>query len=263
MKTAYIIVVGILDIVLLAVILVSASKQSKLPVNDGSTGSASQTSVTSVETVNSPVVSTDKPAELLPPATSPAETYASETPAVTTETELLTQTTTAATAPESTAAQTSPSAQNYSTDAYGEYADFGDTFLNGADGFIWNEIPNSAEQLTDFSQVTGGWKAYIVTSPDDHDYSVIYLLNIHISGTEKEALASFDWNYYLTPTGEEGIDPEPDSVFSGIWTKGMLVADGGGTVLLEQFYREGGRETALGKINFPDGTKGAIALVRP
>ena len=80
MKTAYIIVVGILDIVLLAVIVVSASKQSKLPVDDGSTGSAAQTSVTAVETVNSPVVSTDKPAELLPPATSPAETYASETP---------------------------------------------------------------------------------------------------------------------------------------------------------------------------------------
>jgi hypothetical protein len=241
MKRLYILLVTIIDIVLLAVILKSyfAEKNAQKPTAQSSSGAAVSQS-------------------------SDSRTTGTQTTQTTQSTGSVTQQTEAVS---DTAATTKASSgkQNYSTDAYAQYADMGDTFLNGSSGFVWQNLNGSAVKLTDFSAVQGGWKAYIVSSPDDVEHSVTYLMNIKLSGTPEKVTVTLDWDYfYVNYSGDEGHSSEEDSVYTGPWTSvGTVYAEGAGAVSLYEFDEQDGRQYGLGTVFWPDSTYGAIALVRP
>ncbi len=250
MKKVYIFLAVIIDTILLAVILKSYFSQKKetLPKAESSSNAA-VTQITTAGTVQS--------------ASRKTQITATETQAVPSQVPSQ-QTAKTDTLPAVTSGKNN-SKKSYSTDDYAQYQDMSGTFLNGSSGFVWQELTDHAEKLTDLSDVLGGWKAYIVSSPDDIEHSVTYLMNIKLSGTEKQVTVTLDWDYfYVNNSGDEGHSSEPDSVYSGPWTDaGTVYAEGAGAVSLYEFDYENGKQYGLGTVFWPDGTYGAIALVRP
>lgn len=236
MKKIYIILAAIIDAVLLTVILKSYASRNKTPQPDAA--SSSRASVT----------------QTLTTATQRTET-AQQT----------TQQASESAADSAAATGNGGSKISYSTDAFAQYQDMAGTFLNGSSGFVWQELSDKAEKLTDFSDVSGGWKAYIVSSPDDIAHSVTYLMNIRLSGSEKNVTVTLDWDYfYVNDSGDEGHSTEPDSVYTGSWdSAGKAEAEGMGMITLHDFYFDNGKQYGLGTVSWPDNTYGAIALVRP
>ena len=115
-----------------------------------------------------------------------------------------------------------------------------------------------------FSEILGGWKCYIL---DDSSYGSYAerLLNMRIEGTAKEITLTFDWYYTHMYNTDEGYDdPSPDSVFTGGINKdGYIETFGAGSAVLTDFFMKDGHQYAIGTMNWPDGTKGFIAITRP
>ena len=130
---------------------------------------------------------------------------------------------------------------------------------------LMGKAPSGVEKLVDFSEVTGGWKGYIIVDPEGKYDSVMeMLLNVQINGTESDASLTFDWSYiYMDTMGEGYEDSTPDSVFSGIWSEGGITAEGPGSLHLTDFYYAAGHEYAIGTLTSRDGVPASIMLVRP
>ena len=253
MKKLYIFLVAVIDAVLLAVILKSyfSEKNAQKPTAQNSSGTA---------------VSQGTGSRTEQTGTQQTQTIQTTQTTQSTQTSQKTaQTNSAAETKTTTKASSGGSKKNYSTNAYAQYADMGDTFLNGSSGFVWQNLTDKAVKLTDFSAVQGGWKAYIVSSPDDVEHSVTYLLNIPLSGTPEKVTVTLDWDYfYANYSGDEGHSNEADSVYTGPWTSaGTVYAEGAGAVSLFEFDEQDGKQYGLGTVFWPDNTYGAIALVRP
>lgn len=243
MKKIYIIVAGIIDLILLAVIVISAI--NKKPGTDKSDSYVSS-HTSSAET--EPDTDIYVP-EILQVQTEPSLTYPTETPPAETTADNV---------------NTEPDSADYSTDEFGDYSDMGGTFLNGENGFSWTDLSDSITPLTDLSSVTGGWKAYIVSSPWELEKSVAYLMNINISGSEEEVTVTMHWHYFsVYSSGESGISEQPDTFYTGTWQNGSLECYGDGMITLDSFCFDQGKEYATGSIKWGDGTSGAIALIRP
>lgn len=126
--------------------------------------------------------------------------------------------------------------------------------------------PAEPAAISDFSQVQGGWKAYIYTySVPGNEYaqSSEELLNVYVGGSEKKATLLFDWYYTRLESGESHENGQPDARYLGTWEGGTLEALGVGSVRLAKFWEEGGRQYAIGHIDWPDAMDAAIGMVRP
>ena len=115
-----------------------------------------------------------------------------------------------------------------------------------------------------FSEILGGWKCYIL---DDSSYGSYAerLLNMRIEGTTEEITLTFDWYYTHMYNTDEGYDdPSPDSVFTGGLNKDRYIETfGAGSAVLTDFFMKDGHQYGIGIMNWPDGTKGFIAITRP
>ncbi len=125
--------------------------------------------------------------------------------------------------------------------------------------------PSGVERLDEFEEVTGGWKAYIISDPENQfDAAMEMFLNVQIDGTADNAVLDFDWDYnYIWSLGEGAEDNNPDSVFSGSFEGGEISALGEGSVQMSCFYYANGHEYGIGTIMWPDGITGEVMLMRP
>lgn len=125
--------------------------------------------------------------------------------------------------------------------------------------------PEGRESLTDFDEVLGGWKCYLIDDPNGQfDSSLERLMVAYITGTPEEAVVTFDWFYtYDNALGEGFDDSSPDTDFTGSWTEGEIRAIGPGSVSLTDFWYLDGQERAVGMFMWPDGMPALIALARP
>ena len=127
------------------------------------------------------------------------------------------------------------------------------------------EAPSGVEKLEDFSEVTGGWKGYIIVDPEgEYDSVMEMFLNVQIDGTAEETAMILDWSYiYLGSSGEGQEDGTPDTGFYGSWADGVLNAEGPGSVTLTDFYYDAGYEYAIGSLTTRNGVPASIVLFRP
>ena len=154
-----------------------------------------------------------------------------------------------------------PDSYSMSTDGYPKLED-----IRGFDiSFGWIILTDTAQPITDPSLILGGWKAYMLCDPENKmDSTMEKFTNINISYGQSDMTVTVDWYYnYFSKLGEGADDNTPDSVFKGSFSDGQLEAVGSGRITLYGFYYQQGREYAVGRMIFQDGTEAVIALVRP
>lgn len=127
-----------------------------------------------------------------------------------------------------------------------------------------NGVWKDAVQFTDFDQMLGSWKAYIVYDPyHNMDSYAEEILNVELTGSAAEAHAVMDW--YIIYWGEEPYDvsTEEDSIFSGSYENGEWYLTGSGNIIISQFYIHEGKQYAFGSLLTPDGVIADLVLMRP
>ena len=128
----------------------------------------------------------------------------------------------------------------------------------------WLYITDQAIAITDFSLLTGGWRAVMYTDPDG-DGAVTDFMNIEISGSASDPVVTMHWGQRYFHNGGETVDESGSSTaFKGPYSGGVIDALGSGRITLKDFvYDPGtGTEYAVGEYIWPDGVKGIIGLVR-
>jgi len=243
---------GVIDIGLLAVILTSYQDQKQTAAYDAASTSESvisQNSVYSESSVPEQSSESENPSV-------PEQSSESETPSVP---ELASENANAA--PEQLSENIVESVgRDYDTSEKPAAGDFEWVTTDILQGFV----PDDAEPL-DFDEAAGGWKAYIVTDPDNAENAKVeQYLNAYIGGSESDVTVLLDWYYSYVYSMEEGYDdPSPDSQFTGSWENNGIQALGPGRLDILMFYCNKDREYAVGTIMWPDGMNGVITLVRP
>ena len=157
-----------------------------------------------------------------------------------------------------------PDASKMSTDESAESEDaYGFSWEGGKPQ--WKNLSSDAVEIEDLKYLTGGWKATIISDPENErgvccaDY-----MNISISGSKSAVELTMKWDERYYKNSGETIDVEDDdSVLTGQYSDGEISVTGAGSVTLNGFWYDGGKEYAVGTYIWPDGVTGYIALVRP
>ncbi len=143
-----------------------------------------------------------------------------------------------------------------------EDADFidwyvGDVFQNG--------VPENAEKITDFGSVTGSWKAMLYLDPgNENGRESIRLFNVFIDAGQEAPEMTVSWYavYWFEDDASYSEEDCPGILLTGAWSDGRFSLTGDAEVDITDFYRQNGKEYAVGSWN-DDGTEGYLALVRP
>ena len=129
---------------------------------------------------------------------------------------------------------------------------------------MWTGFSYEVRLISDFSQLTGGWKAVVVSNPETPSGSIVYYLNMDISGSEDAVTVVLDWDSWkLSSTGDLIGDPSTDSVYSGKWNSNSIYAEGMGSISIYDFYYDRGAQYGLATVFWPDNSYGVMAFVRP
>lgn len=141
--------------------------------------------------------------------------------------------------------------------------------IRDAEGFSWENgwtyLSTDAEQITDFSAVTGGWKAVIISDPFElrNSYTTDYM-NIHISGTAAKLDVTMNWGIRFFNSDGTSIDASGyPSALSGSYSDYTLTATGSGKLVITAFFKDNGKEYAVGNYTWPDGIVAYVGLIRP
>lgn len=206
------------------------------------------------EAAEPPTTEATEPPTTEPPATEPPTTEPPTTEPPTTEPPTTEAPTTEPTEPPY------PSWSVISTDAYPSLEDISGFDWTGT----WLTKTSEAVSITDTRVMRGGWKAYMVSDPQNvRDSLAEHFLNVYIDGTKYDLTITLDWyRTYIASLGESFEDSSPDSVFQGECHGGTIEAIGSGKLVLTGFYYENGKEYATGKYTWPDGVEAVIGLVR-
>ncbi len=145
-----------------------------------------------------------------------------------------------------------------------ERPDLGD-FLWYTEDVLYNGVPSDANIIDNIGPLTGSWKALIIYDPNnEHNSSAMEFLNIALAGAAESLSLTLDWYQIFWANEGESFDETDmeDGVFLGKWENGGLWASGAGTIRLTQFYKQSGKQYAVGTMDTPDGTPALVALVR-
>ncbi len=270
------IILGVLNVALLAVILVSliTGWRIKNPDENSNNNPTEQTSSAGEQSTKTPETQpstqkptsaptqkptqavTQKPTQKASEKTTQADTQKSTQKASEKPTQAATQAVT------DTEPVHTPDAESLSTSDYPSLADVQDFKFNVQTGKHNWSLPSSAVKLDEVSSVLGGWKAYMLTA--DGDDVTKHLFNINISASQNGTKLVCTWYYVLLGSENKTQDDNtPPSTFNGSWSDGTITATGTGKITLKDFYYDGSKEYAVGEFMWPDGTTAAIALVRP
>ncbi len=137
-------------------------------------------------------------------------------------------------------------------------------------GFSWRngfmDMSPDAVRIDDFSAITGGWKAHLITDPENRDDSYFDdYMNISISGTKQSANVAFAWHTRYLPSVDQYIDvSDTVTTFFGSFLDGRITAldTGMGKVEFTDFWFDNGKEYATGIYTWSDGVVGYIGLSR-
>lgn len=140
--------------------------------------------------------------------------------------------------------------------------------LRDAEGFSWENgwtyLSPDAEQLTDYSLLTGGWKATMISDPFElRDSLGTDYFNVSLSGNASSAEVTINWGLRILKSVGTVDDSGNKSSLSGKFSNGKLTAVGSGSITIEGFFYDNGKEFAVGTYTWPDGVVGYIGLIRP
>ena len=126
-------------------------------------------------------------------------------------------------------------------------------------------LPAGAERLTNFEEVEGGWKMYIIDDPyDEYGSDVERFCRCAIGEDANGKGIGIRWDYVFEYFEGPGVeDDTPDTFFYGTWEDGCLDALGPGRVTITDFWYLDEHEYAVGTMIWTDGTPAAVFLVRP
>lgn len=140
--------------------------------------------------------------------------------------------------------------------------------LMDAEGFSWDKgwtyLTSGKKQITDYSLLTGGWKATMTTDPFElRDSYAIDYFNVSFSGSKSSAKVTINWGLRILKSVGTVDETGSTSSMSGSFSGGKLTATGSGKISIDGFYYENGKEFAVGTYTWPDGVIGYIGLIRP
>ena len=181
---------------------------------------------------------------------------------------------------EPAAGHSSPDAQQYPSQQPGQQtqqpdaSDYATTERPDLGDFVWyvesvyfDGLPAGRTPVTGFSELTGGWKAYIWYDPDNVvDANGWDFLNIYVDGSASDASITLDW--YLMGMADTGSTLDvsflADTVLYGDYSHSMLSAgDPGYTIDITDFYYYNGKQYGVGYMTVESGEETYVALVRP
>ena len=151
-------------------------------------------------------------------------------------------------------------AQRFSTDEKPEFSDF--EWCYGQNGLI-KEQPTDGKTLPHSDQWVGGWKGFIVKTPNSADSKYIREVNnVDINIIEEKVTLTIRHHLYEV----EG-EVSDDSVTADFVSKGNVQDKGidvSGTqhIYIKSFWKADGHEYAVGELTEADGTEAYIALMR-
>jgi len=127
------------------------------------------------------------------------------------------------------------------------------------------KLPDGFERITNFEEVKGGWKLYIIDGPDGKYGTAMERLCRCAFGEDEDGLGiGIRWDYIHNNATDEGFDDNtPDSFYYGTWENGTLDALGAGSVKITDFWYKDGHEYAVGTMTWPDDIPAIMFLVRP
>lgn len=160
------------------------------------------------------------------------------------------------------ASQTSslPSSQNFSTTAKAGIMD--------AEGFSWNKgwtyLSSNAKPVSNFSELTGGWKAIMISDPLElmDSYATDYM-NVDITGSASLLTVTMNWGTRIAKQLGTVDASGSSSSMTGSYSNGEITAVGSGRITINSFCYDYGKEFAVGTYTWPDGVIGYIGLIRP
>ena len=160
------------------------------------------------------------------------------------------------------ASQTSslPSSQNFSTTAKAGIMD--------AEGFSWNKgwtyLSSNAKPVSNFSELTGGWKAIMISDPLElmDSYATDYM-NVDITGSASSLTVTMNWGTRIAKQLGTVDASGSSSSMTGSYSNGEITAVGSGRITINSFCYDYGKEFAVGTYTWPDGVIGYIGLIRP
>ena len=125
-------------------------------------------------------------------------------------------------------------------------------------------VPAGVQMLTSLGDVTGTWKAYLVSDPsNERNARSERSLAVSINVGQSAVMLDFDWDYIYIPSENKGYEEDAsDSIFRGSWEDGVLDAVGSGSVRLTAFWSQDGHQYGIGTMMWTDGVPATIALVR-
>ena len=127
----------------------------------------------------------------------------------------------------------------------------------------WLYITDEAEPIGDFSLLTGGWRAIMISDPNG---DVFYdFMNAELSGVKGKVTVTLNWADRYFQNGGATIDARGyPSDLNGTFDGKQIKAVGDGAIILVGFcYDPGtGLEYAWGEYTWTDGVKGYIGLIR-
>jgi len=230
--------------------------------DDPASGSDASSSVS--ENLESPAVPEETPSTLdtdgstVTPEETPSTSENADSPAITEEI---------------------PDAELHIQDPYEDYRGYlsGDEasledFFWFTEDVRWDGLPAGRNAITDFSDITGYWKAHteaIPTYPGEGEYWKWF--NVEISGNSDQATFTFHTRGFTAYDQETGriddISRDDGFFLNGSFSDGQLVvgtiAANGIELIIRDFYTLDGKQYAVGEIIYITNENDYIVLVRP
>jgi hypothetical protein len=126
-----------------------------------------------------------------------------------------------------------------------------------------NGVPGNAVRITELGEILGDWKAYNHYDPDNTTGNTCEMLfNLELSVEEAGVKALFDWYYVKYAKNEEAEYETSSTTYIGNWNNGSLHAESKGSIEITEFYELDGKQYAVGTMLDRKGVPAVVALVR-
>jgi len=213
----------------------------------------SETDTTASTSVSSETDGTQSSSE-----TSSADTGTTSSSTETSEKQTSTETDTSSTTTQDFG-KTTPT--SYNTSELPSKNDFAWYFNDVKKNGVWSGVT----KITDYSQISGGWKCSIVYNQSETiTMECREDVNLEISGNASSVVAKIHWGS-LYIEGEDTIDETyiDDTEMSGSFNNGTLSLTGPCDITFTQFFIKDGKQYSVGSLSSSEGESAVVILVRP
>ncbi|MBQ2605139.1 MAG: hypothetical protein VZR27_05335 [Acutalibacteraceae bacterium] len=155
-------------------------------------------------------------------------------------------------------------AMSYSTNERPTFDEFEWCF--GQNGLLYE--PTGGERIMNDLGFSGGWKCMIIYNPTNISGTFIKELdNVEIGVNSGSVDLTIDWYLMSNDTQSEMVSEEnmPDTLYLGLSLNGGVSAASEETqtsIVIQYFWKDSGKEYALGTMELSDGLSAYVALTR-